>query len=160
MILKNIIIIFSFFFITSCYLKEGKSNKIEDKESYYPNKLNSDIGKGTYFITLNDVSKSIDEAQLDIVFLGKLIINNNCLSIYYDNENVRKIYTVVIPENINIIFDSNNNIIGLENSKLKKKYELKNNILIGGMATINKDRIKKKIPDQCSQNILLPGAFL
>lgn len=110
-----------------------------------------------FFLLSTDLKFDKDLHQLEAIWPGKLILNHNCLSILVEGD-VETIYTLVVPKNYEVIFDNQNNIVGLRNSKSKEKYKLGESLLFGGLA-IDKEKMKlnKSIPNYCEPRLALPG---
>ncbi|GLG82226.1 hypothetical protein [Acinetobacter calcoaceticus] len=110
-----------------------------------------------FFLLSKDLQFDKDLHQLEAIWPGKLILHNNCLSILVESDK-ETIHTLVVPKNYEIIFDKQNNIAGLKDSKSKEQYKLGESLLFGGLA-IDKEKMKpiKNIPSYCEPRLALPG---
>ncbi|MNE17878.1 hypothetical protein D3C80_1108770 [compost metagenome] len=122
------------------------THETEEKKSYKQ-----------FFLLSKDLKFDKDLHQLEAIWPGKLILYNNCLSILVKGDK-ETIHTLVVPKNYEIIFDNQNNIAGLKDSKSKEQYKLGESLLFGGLA-IDKEKMKpnKNIPSYCEPRLALPG---
>ncbi len=88
-----------------------------------------------------------------------LIIHNNCLSLKSINDE-DKIFTFVLSDEKEILFDENKKIIGLMNPKSKKKFLIGQRIRLSGTNTVNATSSTKPVPKECSQTLLFTGEIL
>lgn len=110
-----------------------------------------------FFLLSKDLKFDKDLVHLEAEWAGKLILHNNCLSTLVKGDK-DTIYTLVVPKNYEIIFNHQNEIIGLKDIKLKEKYTLGESLRFGGLA-IDKEKMKsyKNIPSYCEPRLALPG---
>lgn len=110
-----------------------------------------------FFLLSKDLKFDKDLAQLEAEWAGELILHNNCLSTLVKGDK-ETIYTLVVPKNYEIIFNHQNEIIGLKDIKLKEQYKLGESLRFGGLA-IDKEKMKpyKNIPSYCEPRLALPG---
>jgi len=111
-----------------------------------------------FFILSKDLKFDKDLYQLEAIWSGKLVLYNSCLSILVKSNDKEIIHTLVVPKNYEIIFDDQNNIAGLKDSKSKEQYKLGKSLLLGGLA-IDQEKLKsnKNIPSYCEPRLALPG---
>ena len=99
-----------------------------------------------FFLLSKDLKFDKDLHQLEAIWYGKLTLHNNCLSILVEGD-----------KNYEVLFDSENNIIGIKNIKSKDQYKLGESLIFGGLV-IDQEKIKsnKNIPRYCEQKLALP----
>lgn len=109
-----------------------------------------------FFLLSKDLKFDKDLHQLEAIWYGKLTLHNNCLSILVEDDK-ETLYTLVLLKNYEVLFDNQNNIIGIKNIKSKDQYKLGESLIFGGLA-IDQEKMKsnKSIPSYCEQNLALP----
>lgn len=122
------------------------TNETKVKESYKQ-----------FFLLSTDLKFDKDLHQLEAIWLGKLILHNNCLSILVEGDK-ETLYTLVVPKNYEILFDNQKNIIGIKNIKSKEQYKIGESLTFGGLA-VDKAKMNsnKSIPNYCEPRLALPG---
>lgn len=113
--------------------------------------------KEIFYITSNDIS-DMPKYLYEHIATMDLIIHNNCLSVKAIDED--KIFTFILSDEKEILFDENKKIIGLINPKSKKKFLIGERIALSGTNTINAISSKKTVPKECSQTLLLTGEII
>ncbi len=110
-----------------------------------------------FFILAKDVKFDKDLAQLEAIWQGHLTLHNNCLSIVVKGDK-ETVHTLVVPKEYEILFDKQQNIIGLKNIKSKEQYKLGEPLQFGGIA-FDKEKMKlnKNLPTYCEPRLALPG---
>lgn len=111
--------------------------------------------KEIFYLTRNDISNMPTELQEHLTSMD-LIIHNNCLSLKSRNDE-DKIYTFVLSDEKEILFDENKKIIGLINPKSKKKFLIGEQVGLSGTNSVNATLSKKTVPKECSQTLLFTG---
>ena len=121
------------------------TNETKVKESYKQ-----------FFLLSTDLKFDKDLHQLEAIWYGKLTLHNNCLSILVEGDK-ETLYTLALLKNYEVLFDSENNIIGIKNIKSKDQYKLGESLIFGGLV-IDQEKIKsnKNIPRYCEQKLALP----
>lgn len=113
--------------------------------------------KEIFYITSNDIS-DMPKYLYEHIATMDLIIHNNCLSVKAIDED--KIFTFILSDEKEILFDENKKIIGLINPKSKKNFLIGERIALSGTNTINAISSKKTVPKECSQTLLLTGEII
>lgn len=85
-----------------------------------------------------------------------LDIYNNCLSI--KTLDTGEFSTLVVPNANEILFDDNQNIIGLLNKESKRKILIGDKISLSGTNTVDASASTKPVPKDCSQELLITAA--
>lgn len=110
-----------------------------------------------FFILSKDLKFDKDLHQLEAIWVGKLTLHNNCLSILVEGDK-ETLYTLVVPKNYEILFDNQKNIMGIKNIKSNEQYKIGESLTFGGLAV---DKVKmnsnKSIPNYCEPRLALPG---
>lgn len=114
--------------------------------------------KEIFYLTRNDISHMPTELQEHLTSMD-LIIHNNCLSLKSRNDE-DKIYTFVLSDEKEILFDENKKIIGLINPKSKKKFLIGEQVGLSGTNSVNATSAKKPVPKECSQTLLFTGEII
>ncbi|MBI0422248.1 hypothetical protein I7H67_05470 [Acinetobacter sp. ACIN00229] len=149
-------------FLYRCSAEDKNVNSItitldQVSASNITHEVNTEKAYKQFFLLSKDLNFDKDLHQLEAVWPGKLVLYNNCLSILVKSDK-ETIHTLVVPKNYEIIFDDQNNIAGLKDSKSKEQYKLGESLLLGGLA-IDKEKMKsnKNIPSYCELRLALPG---
>ncbi|WFF38264.1 hypothetical protein LU290_08370 [Moraxella nasibovis] len=111
--------------------------------------------KEIFYLTSDDISDMPTELREHLTSMD-LIIHNNCLSLKSRNDE-DKIYTFVLSDEKEILFDENKKIIGLTNPKSKKKFLIGEQVGLSGTNSVNATSSKKPVPKECSQTLLFTG---
>ncbi|WP_457968622.1 hypothetical protein [Acinetobacter calcoaceticus] len=150
-------------FLHGCSAEEKNVNSIpitpdQVSVSNITHEANTKKSYKQFFILSKDLKFDKDLHQLEAIWSGKLVLYNNCLSILVKSNDKETIHTLVVPKNYEIIFDDQNNIAGLKDSKSKEQYKLGEALLLGGLA-IDQEKMKpkKNIPSYCEPRLALPG---
>lgn len=150
-------------FLHGCSTEEKNVNSIPiTSDQVSVNKISHEANTNTsykqFFVLSKDLKFDKDLHQLEAIWSGKLILYNNCLSILVKSDDKEIIHTLVVPKNYEIIFDDQDNIVGLKDSKSKEQYKLGGSLLLGGLA-IDQEKLKsnKNIPSYCEPRLALPG---
>lgn len=110
-----------------------------------------------FFLLSKDLKFDKDLHQLEAIWYGKLTLHNNCLSILVEGDK-ETLYTLALLKNYEVLFDSENNIIGIKNIKSKEQYKIGESLTFGGLA-VDKAKMNsnKSIPNYCEPRLALPG---
>lgn len=113
--------------------------------------------KEIFYLTRNDIS-DMPKYLYEHRDTMNLVVHNNCLSVKAIDEN--KIFTFVLSDENEILFDENKKIIGLINPKSKKNFLIGEQVGLNGTNTVNATSSNKPIPKECSQTLLFTGGIL
>ncbi|OOS05296.1 hypothetical protein SAMN02745664_104111 [Moraxella cuniculi DSM 21768] len=81
---------------------------------------------------------------------------NQCLSVRSFLSG--KTYTLATPNANEILFDDNQNVIGLLNKKSKRRILIGDEIVLDSTNTVNANASTKPVPKDCSQELLITAA--
>ncbi|VEG12291.1 hypothetical protein [Moraxella cuniculi] len=87
---------------------------------------------------------------------ASLIVYNQCLSVRSFLSG--KTYTLATPNANEILFDDNQNVIGLLNKKSKRRILIGDEIVLDSTNTVNANASTKPVPKDCSQELLITAA--
>lgn len=113
--------------------------------------------KEIFYLTSNDIS-DMPKYLYEHIATMDLIIHNNCLSVKAIDED--KIFTFILSDEKEILFDENKKIIGLINPKSKKNFLIGERIALSGTNSVNATSSKKPVSKECSQTLLFTGEIL
>ncbi|WFF38263.1 hypothetical protein LU290_08365 [Moraxella nasibovis] len=147
--------------LTACHKPNNidmqKNDNLATKDGIQSNTENSIDGsinkKVDIFYLLNDDIVLQDNLFLEHRFPAILTVNKKCLSIETINEG--KIYTLVIPNTNEVLFDENKNVIGLFNKSTKRKILISEKIGLSDSKAVTPTSSKKEVPKDCSETLLL-----
>lgn len=111
-----------------------------------------------FYVRQSDFT-SLPRELAEHVITMKLIMHNGCLSLNsIDDEN--RIFTFVLLNDTEILFDDNQKIIGIMDGKSKKKILIGEGFGINSTGGVDPALSKKPIPKECSQTLLVIGGIL
>lgn len=153
-------------FLSACQQINGtdnvKSNSVETQqntnivENTEIKKAEPPIeNKEIFYLTQNDIS-DMPKYLYEHLTSMDLIIHNHCLSLKSRNDE-DKIFTFVLSDEKEILFDENKRIIGLISPKSKKKFLIGEQVGLSGTNSVDATLSKKPVPKECSQTLLFTG---